>query len=368
LNTARDTLRKYWHLILLIAVIVTVFSLLFALRQAILPFILGLVLVYLLLPVLSWVEKKLPRHDRWLQAKRTSLIVLFLILIFGLLGLLFYFFATTLIGRFSTLAQNLPQFVSQVFTTLREWAAGLSQVFPIEMQPQVDAFVLQMAAIIGNSIKDAFMEWLPSVPSFFQSLLSLLCLPIFLFYVLRDSEKLSKGFYSALPPWLAEHARNILAIVGEVLGRYVRAQLLLGFIVGYVCFIGLFIMRVKFALSLAIIAGITELIPILGPLIGGALAFIVTLATAPEKALWVALLYIVVQLLENNLLVPRIQGHYLRIHPAITLFLIVMGAYVAGFWGIILIVPLTATTVEIYKYLRRSAEKERPTQLPLVTD
>jgi len=365
LNTARDMLRKYWHLVLLIAFIVTAFWLLFALRQAILPFVVGLVLVYLLLPVISWAEERLPRHDRWLQVKRTSLIVLFLVLIFGLVGLIFYFFATTLIGRFSTLAENAPHFVSQVLTTLRQWAAGLSQFFPIEMQQQVDAFVLQMAAIIGNSIRDAFIEWLPSVPSFFQSLLSLFCLPIFLFYVLRDSEKLSKGFYSALPPWLAEHARNILAIVGEVLGRYVRAQLLLGFIVGYVCFIGLFVMRIKFALSLAIIAGVTELIPILGPLIGGALALVVTLATAPEKALWVLLLYVVVQLLENNLLVPRIQGHYLRIHPAVALLLLVLGAYVAGFWGIVLIVPLAATTVEIYRYLRRSATKEGTAQLPL---
>jgi predicted PurR-regulated permease PerM len=137
--------------------------------------------------------------------------------------------------------------------------------------------------------------------------------------------------------------------------------------VGYVCFMGLFIMRIKFALSLAIIAGVTELIPILGPLIGGALALVVTLATAPEKAIWVLLLYVVVQLLENNLLVPRIQGHYLRIHPAVALFLLVLGAYVAGFWGIVLIVPLAATIVEIYRYLRRTAEKERTVQLPFTT-
>ena len=365
LSTAGDTLRKYWHLILLIAVIVTVFWLVYALRHAIFPFILGLVLVYLLLPVISWAEKRLPRHDRWLQVKRTSLIVLFLVLILGLVGLFSYFFATTLIGAFSNLAYNTPQFISQSVNVVREWAMGLHQFFPIEMQQQVDAFVMEVAADLGNSIKDAFMKWLPSIPRLLDPLLSLISLPIFLFYILRDSEKLSMSFYSALPPWLTEHIRNILAIVGEVLGRYVRAQLLLGFIVGYLCFIGLFIMRIKFALTLAIIAGVTELIPILGPWIGGAFAFIVTLATAPEKALWVALLYIVVQLLENNLLVPRIQGHYLRIHPAITLFLIVMGAYVAGFWGIILIVPLTATSVEIYRYVRRSATKEGTAQLPL---
>ena len=85
---------------------------------------------------------------------------------------------------------------------------------------------------------------------------------------------------------------------------------------------------------------------------------IVVLAIAPEKVIWVAILYLGVQLLENTLLVPRIQGGYLHIHPAIVIVLLVLGAYIAGFWGLILAVPLTATIVEIYKYVRHSIEIE----------
>jgi len=115
---------------------------------------------------------------------------------------------------------------------------------------------------------------------------------------------------------------------------------------------------------LAVFAGLTELIPTLGPWIGGVVAVIVTLAIAPEKVIWVALLFLVVQLLENSLLVPRIQGGYLRIHPAILVVLLVLGAYVAGFWGILLIAPFTATIVEIYKYVRHSIKVEDTQQLP----
>ena len=71
-----------------------------------------------------------------------------------------------------------------------------------------------------------------------------------------------------------------------------------------------------------------------------------------------ALLFVLVQLLENSLLVPRVQGGYLRIHPAILVVLLVLGAYVAGFWGIILVAPLTATIVEIYKYVRCDIKTE----------
>ena len=95
------------------------------------------------------------------------------------------------------------------------------------------------------------------------------------------------------------------------------------------------------------------MIPTLGPWIGGGVAVIVTLAVAPEKAIWVVVLFLGIQLVENSVLVPRIQSAYLRIHPAVMIFLLVLGAYIAGFWGLLLIGPLSATALEIYKYARR---------------
>jgi len=225
---------------------------------------------------------------------------------------------------------------------------------PPTLQQHMDELIADISSSLASSIQDLFRGGILSLPIIFNPLLSLVCIPVFLFYLLKDSEKLSNSFYSAIPQWLAEHIKNIASIVEMVLGRYIRAQLLLGFVVGYACFMVLFIMKVPFAPTLGIIAGITELIPILGPWIGGAIAFFVTLATMPDKALWVALLFLAIQLFENNFLVPRIHGHYLRIHPAITLVLLVLGAYIAGIWGIILIVPFTATAIEVYKYLRRS--------------
>ena len=139
----------------------------------------------------------------------------------------------------------------------------------------------------------------------------------------------------------------------NVLGRYVRAQLMLGLIVAYFSFIGLMLLGIQFAPALAILAGVTELIPTLGPWIGGGVAVIVTLAVSPEKFIWVAVLFLAIQLLENSFLVPRVQSAYLRIHPAVMIFLLVLGTYLAGFWGLLLAGPLTATAVEIYKYVRR---------------
>ena len=94
---------------------------------------------------------------------------------------------------------------------------------------------------------------------------------------------------------------------------------------------------VPFAVVLGVVAGITELIPIVGPLIGAAVAILVTLATAPDKLIWVALLYLGVQLVENTLLVPRVQSDTLNIHPIVVIVVIIVGGHFFGIWGIIFV-------------------------------
>jgi predicted PurR-regulated permease PerM len=358
LETARRVFRRHWRLILLTVAIIIIFGLLYALRSAIFPFVIGLVLAYLILPVISWVEKRLPRPGRWQQTKRVSLIILTFIVILGLVGFLSFYIVTAVISAFSALVQNANLYISAGLATLQDWAEFLRQQFPPEMQQQVDAIILDAGTAFGNAVRNIFTKGIAFIPTTFSLFFGFASLPIFLFYILKDSEKLKKGFYSAFSPQVAEHTRNIISILDEVLGRYIRAQVMLGIVVGYFCFIGLMILQVPFAPALAAFAGVTELIPILGPWIGGATAVIITLAVAPGKAIWVALLYLLVQLLENNLLVPRIQGGYLRIHPAVLMVILVVGAYVAGFWGILIAAPLTATIVEIYKYVRDSIKAE----------
>ncbi len=356
MSTANDFIKKQWRLISLVTGLVLFCVLLWTLRQALFPFGIALVLAYLMLPVLRLAEGKLPQNDRLRNAKHIILIVLFIAFIFTLVGLIIFLIVDIFIGTFSSLVENAPQFVSSGIGVINEWAEGIRKMLPPALQQQMDDLITDISSSLASSIQGVFRGGILSLPNIFNPLLSLVCIPIFLFYLLKDSEKLSKDFYSAIPQWLAEHIKNITRIIEMILGRYIRAQLLLGFVVGYACFLVLFIMKVPFAPTLGIIAGITELIPILGPWIGGAIAFFVALATVPDKALWVALFFLGIQLFENNFLVPRIHGHYLRIHPAITLVLLVLGAYIAGIWGIILIVPFTATSIEVFKYLRRSTK------------
>lgn len=176
--------------------------------------------------------------------------------------------------------------------------------------------------------------------------------------MLNDWSKLRKGFYSSMPLWAAKYSRGVMRILSDVIGRYVRAQIILALVVAALDFVGLMILRMPFAPVLAVFAGLTEVMPIIGPWIGGITAVVVSLALAPDKVLWVALLFLLVQVLENNLLVPKIQGDILRLHPVIIIVLMVVAGGLLGLWGLILVVPVTVTVIELSRFLYRTAAAE----------
>jgi predicted PurR-regulated permease PerM len=359
-DTAGSIFRRNWRLIVFVLGIIIAFWLVYILRSVLLPFICGLVLAYLLHPIVSWLERKLPGKSRWLSARRGSFIAGLFIIILVVVGILAFYIVTGVVSSFSILVKNAPQYFSEGFQTLKGWLEGFQRWLPPEMQ-QAGGFQ-DAGTILGNAMRSAFGKGISYVSGTFGLILGFVALPVFLFYILKDWGKLSSGFYSAFSPQMAEHVRGVVGVINTVMGRWIRAQLVLSAAVAVLCFIGLAALGITLAPALAVLQGIMEFVPILGPWIGGAVGVIVILAIAPQKVIWAVGIYLVVQLLENIFLVPRIHGGYLRIHPAIILVLLTLGVFIAGLWGIILIVPLTATVVEIYKYVRDNIKADEGQQ------
>jgi predicted PurR-regulated permease PerM len=255
----------------------------------------------------------------------------------------------------TTLVNSTPAFIGQTLVRVQSWIDNILNALPISIREGLNSTVISGGVDVGNSIRDALIRSVPSLGATFNIVLGFAVVPFFLFYLLKDTESLQKSILSVLSPETALHARNIGRIIERVVGRYIRSELMLGLIVGYFAFVGLLLLGLpsQYAIALGLLAGFTEMIPNLGPWIGGIVASIVTLAVQPDKLIWVIVLFVGIQLLENNLLVPKVQSTFLGIHPAVMVFLLVLGLYVAGFWGILLIGPFTALLVEIAKYVRR---------------
>ncbi|MDD5701060.1 MAG: AI-2E family transporter [Dehalococcoidales bacterium] len=349
---------RFRRIILFCVAIIAIFSILWGLRNLLLPFILGVVLAYLLFPIISWIESKLPRKNHLMGLKRILLIIFIYILILAAIGITGFFTVPVIANSISQFIDDLPQLVPELTQRFQNFIDNLRRSIPPQFQDQVNTYLSNIFGTIGGAVTGALGATFSIITGTFGTILGFAALPVFLFYILKDKEKLTQGFYSGMSAWAAEHTRNIASIIDRTMGGYIRAQIILGLSVGTLDFIGLFILGIPFAPALAFWAALTELIPILGPWLGALAGIIVTLAAAPDKILWVAILYLSVQLLENNLLVPRIQSEYLKIHPAIILILLVIGGEFAGLWGIILIVPVTSAVVRAYRYIMNITRKE----------
>ena len=216
------------------------------------------------------------------------------------------------------------------------WLARYTEIVPASVRDQVEDGLAGAGDVVGQAIFGVIQQTLSAIVGSFSFVLGLAVAPVLIFYLMKDSAAIRRSLTAPFPARLRPHLEDVLAIADRTLGGYIRGQLLLGVVVGTIVAVGLLLLGVPFAVLLGVVAGITELIPIIGPWIGGAVGVVVTLATEPDKVLWVLLLYLIVQLLENTLLVPRIQASTLNMHPVGVILTITIGSQYFGLWGIIL--------------------------------
>jgi predicted PurR-regulated permease PerM len=355
-------IRNHWRLIVFVLALFIVFWLLWALRSVFLPFIVGFILAYLLLPIIRWVEKHLHRVGERLKHKqlvRVTIILIVYVLSLSVVGLLIFYTITLITHTLGTLTQDLSQIIPNGLETIKQWLKSIPLLSNPSIQENIDIYVAKAADALPDLLNNFLTSGVKVVQTSVGMILGFAIMPVFIFFILKDWDGLRDKFYASLPLWTRTHVKSIFSILQKVVVRYVRGQLLLGVVVGAFVYVLLLILKIELALPLAVFAGITELVPMIGPWLGGTLGVVVTLATAPEKVIWVALGYLVIQLLENNLLVPKIQGSQMDIHPAFIILLSVIGAYFAGILGFIIVLPLTMTVIKVFKYLRNSARDEK---------
>ncbi len=332
--------------------VILILTLIFS--SALWPFLVGLVVVNIFVPVVDWIQNHLPLKKRFSGAKRIFSIILSSAIILGAGGFFAAYIIRAVIGALTDILFQAPILIEQAFNALQSWLEEFRLLMPEDYAGDLFLNIEEITVSLMQAAQDALLDALLRLPSTMGIIFGIFILPFILFYLLRDWHSLWKRLQEKMPVDVRGHASNILYIIKYVIGGYIRAQGVLGIGVGIIVYIGLVILGVPFAPALAGVAFIGEFIPIVGPWASGAFAVIIALATVPEAAIWVAVLYIAANGIENSLLRPKIEGSFLKLHPALVLFLIVVGSYVAGFWGLVLIVPLSATFIRLVRYVRMS--------------
>lgn len=324
---------------------------LYAGREALGPFIVGLLVVYLLAPPVELLARlRVPRAIAILLVYAAALALV----VEGLNVML-----QPLVDQIRQFAKDLPGLVTQLQDQLTHFGTiyrGLE--LPPAIRQAIDDQLAKYAA--GNFGVDptVLLPVLQATTAIVVALLTFLIVPVWSFFVLKDRPRLARAFESALPREWIPDIEAVIAIVGRVFGSWIRGQILLGLVVGVATFIGLVVLGeavnpifTRFAVLLAVLAGILELLPIIGPILA-AIPAILLAATAGFEATTAAfILYLGIQQLENNLLVPKIQGDATNLHPSVVMLALILGATIAGLLGAILALPITAAGRDVYMHL-----------------
>jgi predicted PurR-regulated permease PerM len=353
------TLSVHWRLIVFTITTVILFAIVFSFRTVLLPFIIGLLLAYVLRPVVVCLEEKNPMKPQSREIRRFIVVSVIFIVFSALIALVFLFAASTIINSGPHLLENAASIFESATKTIDNWLLSIRDGMPAFLQTKIDEIITNDGSTFGAAIQGLVDKTVSFVPSTFHFIVGAAELAVFLFYLLLDWEKLSAFLTRGGSPWRI-YTRDFVMIVGRIVGRYIRGQLVLGAIVGTFVFVGMTLLGFNpgLAMALGVLSFVMEMVPVFGPWITLAVGVIVTLAFFPQKLLWVIGLHAVIPILEGNFLVPKIQGEVLNIHPALGLFVLVVGSNVAGIWGLVLAFPFTAAVMALYHYFIGSVRVE----------
>jgi predicted PurR-regulated permease PerM len=307
------------------------------------PLLLAVVVVYLLNPVVTALERRgVPR-----VAGAGVVYVLFICLVALAVNLLM----PVVTRQVAQVADHFPAYVADAQAQIRRVAARFGQ----EPDFRLDADQVRDWLAAGDN-PQAVTRYVTGLRSFTTSLLSGLVIfvigPIMAFYLLVDLPRLQRGAMALVPPGRREEMRGLMDRISQAVGGFFRGQLLVALFVGVASSLGLWVVGLPFWLLVGIVAGVFNLVPLIGPFIAGGLAVVIALIGGePLTALWAALVLLAVQQVDNHLISPNVMSRTVQLHPVVVMLALLVGASFAGLFGMLVIVPLVAVAKIVFLYL-----------------
>lgn len=321
----------------LFAPVGTFFSTLFA------PVLVAGFLYYLLNPIVNFLIKTT-------KMKRIFAIVIVFVLLLAVVIWTVVSVIPNLIVQISQLAENIPDFV----TNVENWVNQLAEN-PIFEQIDVAKQVQELDLSYGTIIQKFLSGLTNSLGSIISSVASttviVVTAPFILFYMLKDGDRLVPNIKQFFPENRREQIVDLLGQLNKTLSNYISGQAIECLFVGTFTFIGYLLLGVNYAFLFGVIAGVTNLIPYLGPYLGLLPAVLVTVFDSPIKALLCCVVVLVVQQLDGNVIYPNVIGKSLAIHPLTIILVLLVAGNIAGLLGIFLGVPFYAICRTIIQFI-----------------
>ncbi|WP_445489544.1 AI-2E family transporter [Niallia sp. 03133] len=316
------------------------FSTLFA------PIIITGFLYFLLNPIVIFLQKyKIPK---------TLAIIIIYVVIIGLVILAIGNVFPLITNQISELFGNIPMYAQQTIkyfhylydTKQYQWLLNQNYVTLEDIGDKLN----DIAQTIPNNLTNSLSAIISTMTNITVTIVTV---PFLLFYFFKDGNKFPAALAKFFPSSYRNEGLKIIKETSETLAAYIQGQVMVATFVGTLAFIGYWIIDLDYALVMAIIVAVTNIIPYVGPLIGGAPAVIIALFTSPTQALLVIVVITIAQQIEGNVLSPLILGKRLDTHPATIIVLLLVAGNLAGVLGMILAIPTYAVAKTIVSNIIR---------------
>ncbi|MCL5784970.1 MAG: AI-2E family transporter, partial [Patescibacteria group bacterium] len=292
--------------IIFIAAFAILLWIIYLIRDIILLFFVAFIFVSALSPLVDKLIK-------WKIPRSLAILIVFLLITFLLVSLLAIGF-TPLINQTSSLSQRLVEAISYLLKT---------------------SFVDQ--SVVQQELSNLSRDIISFTLNVFENLVRIVSVIVVTFYLLLDQRRIEEWAISLFIRH-GEKTRRLLEKTEDKLGAWLRGQVVLSAAVGILVYLGLVVLRVDFALPLAIIAGLLEVVPIIGPIIAAIPAVLIALTVSPLLAALVAGWYLVVQQIEGHIIVPQIMKRAVGLNPLLVILAISVGGRLLGIGGALLAV------------------------------
>lgn len=332
-----------WSIIGILVLVAFVFRyVLYPVRGAFPPLAIAVVIVYLLNPIVTRLSR-----PRGLTRGWATLIVYLLFL--GLVTAIVVNLGPLIGRQLGGLLDRLPEYMERAARTVNGFAADRGWSFRIDTgSDEIVRFV--------EEHRGAVIDFLGRVQalgaSVFHIFLTFLLAMVLSFYVLVDLPKIRRGVVRLIPADRTDEVKALGDQIGRALGGFFRGQLLVALFVGIASAAGLSLVKLPFAVLVGMIAGIFNLVPLIGPFIGAVPAVLIGLLSgSPAKAGLAALVLLIVQQIDNHIVSPNVMGRTVKLHPITVMVALLAGGTVGGIVGMLLAVPSVATAKILAAFL-----------------
>lgn len=296
------------------------------------PVVLAFIAYYLINPIINLLEK--------LHIKRLWGIIIIILALLGAIAGLAFLVVPSIEKQIDDLVTDTPAYAQQFGNKIQSLVANsFLEPYYNDAYQWVASNLSSLPDKISSSL-GGFYEGIKRFASTITNvIIALATFPFVLFFLLKDNIAFKNYFLHLLPPKFRDDAEKILKNMDVQVGSYIRGQLIVAGCIGILLYIGYLIIGLEYAITLAVIAAVTNVVPYIGPVVAISPAVVIAIIDSPFMILKLAIVWAVVQFSEGHFISPNVMGHTMRVHPLTIMFVLLVGGNLFGVVGIILGIP-----------------------------